>query len=173
VTSTDARVNRSRVVTIAPYSSGWDDAIVDLILPIQQQEFRVPITAEDQPDLRRIPEFYQSGRGEFFVALHEGSVVGTIAIVDYGSGGALRKMFVRADHRGTGLAQRLLDRLLDHARAKAIPRIVLGTLAQMKAAHRFYEKNGFLLVTPDDLPHDFPRMAVDNRFYALDLKPAG
>jgi hypothetical protein len=35
----------------------------------------------------------------------------------------------------------------------------------MKAAHRFYEKNGFKQISKQDLPDDFPLMPVDNVFY--------
>jgi GNAT superfamily N-acetyltransferase len=157
------------VTEIVPFFAGLEASIFELILPIQQQEFGVSITAEAQPDLRNIPAVYQSRRGTFLVALEAGAVVGTIGMIDFGSGGALRKMFVRADRRGTGLAQALMDRLLEHARSHALPRIVLGTLAHMHAAHRFYEKNGFTPVEPDALPDDFPRMAVDNRFYVCAL----
>ena len=156
-------------VQIHPFTPGLEDRILGLILPIQQEEFGVPITAEDQPDLRRIPEVYQSGRGGFWVGMSGDEVVGTIALLDYGGGGALRKMFLRADQRGSGLAQSLLDTLIAHARAGGMPRIVLGTLAQMRAAHRFYERNGFVAVAPEQLPEGFPRMAVDNRFYLLEL----
>ncbi len=154
---------------ILPFTPGLEDQILALILPIQQQEFGVPITAEDQPDLRRIPEFYQTKRGDFWVALQGDEVVGTIALIDFGSGGAVRKMFLRADQRGTGLAQSLLDTLVRHATDHGLPRLVLGTLAQMHAAHRFYEKNEFRAIEAEDLPSDFPRMAVDNRFYLREL----
>ena len=39
----------------------------------------------------------------------------------------------------------------------------------MNAAHRFYEKQGFTLIDPAELPASFPRMAVDSRFYRREL----
>lgn len=41
----------------------------------------------------------------------------------------------------------------------------LGTTERFLAAHRFYEKNGFVLVDRSALPASFPLMAVDSRFY--------
>jgi hypothetical protein len=35
----------------------------------------------------------------------------------------------------------------------------------MKAAHRFYEKNGFVEIAKEQLPESFPLMRVDNRFF--------
>lgn len=50
---------------------------------------------------------------------------------------------------------------------------MLGTLGQMKAAHRFYERNGFTALDASELPADFPRMKVDDRFYTRDLNARG
>lgn len=157
---------------IEPFRPGQAEQVLGLILPIQQGEFGVPITAADQPDLARIPEVYQVGRGGFWVGLAKDRVVGTIGLIDFGrppgGGGALRKMFVQQDHRGSGMAQALLDALLAHAQKQGLPGIWLGTLPHMSAAHRFYELNGFRRVVPEGLPPDFPRMPVDTIFYALE-----
>lgn len=154
---------------IHPFQPGLENQVLDLILPIQQVEFGVPITARDQPDLARIPEVYQAGRGGFWVGLDGARVVGSLGLIDFGSGGALRKMFLHRDHRGSGLAQALLDTALDRARTQGLQGLWLGTLPHMAAAHRFYERNGFRRVAPEALPGDFPRMPVDTVFYALDL----
>ncbi|MFK3740776.1 GNAT family N-acetyltransferase [Massilia sp. TN1-12] len=162
---------------IVPFSPAHAAGVVDVILPIQQAEFGIPITLADQPDLRDIAGFYQQGGGGFWVALDGDTVVGTIALRDIGlddSGhgdGALRKMFVAASHRGKafGTAERLLDMLLAHARAAGMRRIWLGTTDKFLAAHRFYEKHGFELVARQDLPAAFPVMAVDTRFYVRSL----
>lgn len=154
---------------IVPFREGLEAQVLELILPIQQVEFGVAITAADQPDLGRIPEVYQRGRGGFWVALREDCVVGTLGLIDFGGGGALRKMFLAREQRGSGLAQTLLDTLLAHARSQGLPGLWLGTLGHMTAAHRFYERNGFRSLRPEQLPPDFPRMPVDTHFYALDL----
>ena len=51
----------------------------------------------------------------------------------------------------------------------AVTRILLGTVDVLVAAHRFYEKNGFVRIDKRDLPAAFPLVAVDTRFYALTL----
>lgn len=148
------------------------DAIVSVILHIQQDEFDIPITREAQPDLLRIAEVYQVRNGNFWVAEFSGTIVGTIGLLDIGRGeGALRKMFVSAPWRGpeARVAQRLLGELLSWSRAKALRRIFLGTTDRFLAAHRFYEKHGFSLIAKEDLPASFPVMQVDTRFYALEL----
>jgi N-acetylglutamate synthase-like GNAT family acetyltransferase len=159
-------------VIFRPYQPGDESGIADLIVPIQREEFGIPITYAEQPDLRDIPGFYQQGAGEFWVAVDGGRIVGSISLKDIGdNAGALRKMFVAASHRGAPhrLAAGLLAVLLAHARDRDLRAVYLGTTAKFLAAHRFYEKSGFSLITPDELPPTFPRMAVDSRFYFLSL----
>ncbi|MEG5265155.1 GNAT family N-acetyltransferase [Pseudomonas sp. JDS28PS106] len=146
--------------------------VVDVIVPIQREEFGIPITAEDQPDLKAIPSFYQSGTGDFWVAKSGDQVVGTIGLKDIGAGqAALRKMFVSAAWRGRefGIAAKLLQCLLEESRSRGVRQIYLGTTDKFLAAHRFYEKHGFTEVAKQDLPESFPVMAVDSKFYVLGL----
>jgi GNAT superfamily N-acetyltransferase len=153
---------------LAPFHAGLEAQVVELIVGIQRGEFGISITAEQQPDLRDIPGFYQVGNGNFWLALSGADVVGTIALLDIGDGqGALRKMFVRPDFRGPdkGTAQLLLDALLDWCHARAVRDIYLGTTAQFLAAHRFYQRNGFSEIAKSALPAAFPIMEVDTKFY--------
>jgi len=159
-------------IRIDSYAPGDEQGIVELIVPIQREEFGIAITAQDQPDLLAIPSFYQTGTGDFWVARHDGVVIGSIALKDIGNGdAALRKMFVATAWRGRefGVARRLLECLIEAARARGVRRIFLGTTAKFLAAHRFYEKHGFTLVDQQELPPAFPLMVVDTRFYAIEL----
>jgi GNAT superfamily N-acetyltransferase len=116
------------VIEVLPFSLQHHGGVIDVILPIQQSEFGIPITLEEQPDLHDIPDFYRNGAGNFWVALAGTQVVGTISLLDIGNAqGALRKMFVHADFRGAsyGVARRLLKTLLDWCERKQI-RDLLG-----------------------------------------------
>ena len=159
------------MIEIQAYRPEHAQGVVEVILPIQQEEFGIPITLEGQPDLKDIAGFYQKGHGNFWVALDGGKVVGTISLLDIGNAQvALRKMFVAASHRGKehGTAARLLEGAIAWARAQGVRQIFLGTTDKFLAAHRFYEKNGFRLIEKSTLPPAFPVMVVDSRFYALD-----
>lgn len=157
-------------IVVRPFEPADVRAVTELILGIQRGEYGLAITAADQPDLAAIPDFYQSGKGAFLVAEAKGAIVGTVGLKDIGAGqGALRKMFVAAGWRGRdfGVSAALLGRLLDEARERGVDTVFLGTAEILVAAHRFYEKNGFVRVKPEDLPASFPRMAVDTLFYRL------
>jgi GNAT superfamily N-acetyltransferase len=155
-------------IVVAPYAPGDREGVIALVLEVQR-EFGVPITLGDQPDLADVAAHYGRGRGGFWVARDGDEVVGTVGLLD-GGAAALRKMFVRRELRGGEhrIAARMLEALLAHAHERAIPSIWLGTRPDMRAAHRFYDKHGFVRVSPGDLPPSFPRMDVDSVFYRLD-----
>lgn len=165
-----ARGNGIRVVK---YAGEYAQEIRELILDIQRNEFNIPITIADQPDLGEIESFYQAGNGNFWVALNaEDRVIGTIASKDIGGGlVALRKLFVRRDYRGKpyGVARYLLDAMLSWSRGHGVSGIYLGTTDRYLAAHRFYEKSGFTRIEKESLPESFPIMKVDSVFYARSL----
>jgi N-acetylglutamate synthase-like GNAT family acetyltransferase len=159
-------------ISVVPYEGGRVDEIVGLILNIQRGEYGIAITAEDQPDLRSIPEFYQRGSGNFWLALHEGRLVGTIGLKDIGEGRlVLRKMFVAKAYRGplSNAASSLLGTAVDWAKRKGTKEILLGTTEKFLAAHRFYERKGFVRIDKEKLPPSFPVMKVDTWFYKLSL----
>jgi len=155
---------------IKPLDNTYSDQLIDLILTIQQKEFNVPITIEDQPDLKKIESFYMEPGGNFWGAFIDGELVGSIALVKFdGRAGAVRKMFVKKEFRGKELniAQKLLEVLISFCRENGIEAIYLGTVNILKAAMRFYERNQFLQIKKEDLPARFPLMNADNVFYYL------
>ena len=159
-------------VSLHRYQPQFQQDVVALILPIQSQEFGIAITAEQQPDLSEIEQYYQRGTGDFWLALAGNRVVGCIGLKDIGQQQvALRKMFVARDYRGKqhGVANALLNTVLGHASQRKLTDIWLGTTDKFVAAHRFYEKNGFRDVSANSLPPAFPLMSVDTKFYRLSL----
>jgi N-acetylglutamate synthase-like GNAT family acetyltransferase len=144
--------------------------VIDLVLQIQQHEFNVPITIEDQPDLLEIENFYISTGGNFWGAFINGELVGTIALVKFDqSSAAIRKMFVKQEFRGKEhhIAQNLLDILIAYCNNNNLKNLFLGTVSVLKAAQRFYERNQFVKIEKEMLPSSFPAMSADDIFYTL------
>ena len=107
------------MIKIVTFKPEYTDAIAQLITNIQQNEFGVPVTLKDQPDLLDIQNFYFKNKGCFWCAVTENEeVVGTIALIDVGKPfGTIRKMFVKADFRGKekGVPAGLFATLQNHA----------------------------------------------------------
>lgn len=151
----------------------YSNVIVDLILNIQQKEFNVPITIEDQPDLLTINDFYYASGGGFWGAFINEELVGTIALVKFSdTEAAIRKMFVKKEFRGKefSIAQKLVETLIAYCKENGIDDLYLGTVSILEAALRFYEKNNFVRIEKEKLPKAFPLMAPDNVFCHLTLK---
>lgn len=155
----------SQIVPVAPAHYA---EVARLVLAVQRGEFGIDATYEGQPDLQDMAGFFRRNAGEFWVALAGGAPVGCIGLLDIGNGqGVLRKMFVERAWRGRdkGVAQALLNTLLDHAAQRGLDDIFLGTIDKFAAAHRFYRRNGFLEIAERELPVAFPRMHVDTMFF--------
>lgn len=160
-------------ITVKSLNNIYCEQIVDVIIPIQRIEFNVDLSVETQPDLLDVEGNYHQTGGGFWGALDGDRLTGTIALMNLGNqAGGLRKMFVRKEYRGKdyNIAYKLLEILIDHCKANGITDIYLGTIDILKAACRFYEKNGFVEVAKADLPSYFPPMHTDNKFYHLHLK---
>jgi N-acetylglutamate synthase-like GNAT family acetyltransferase len=167
-------MNDMKNISIEVYSEKYKLPVSELILDIQRNEFGVPITLEQQPDLNAISEFYQKGNGNFWIAIHNKEVIGTIALIDIGNQQiALRKMFVHKDYRGkeSGTGQALLDKAIDWMKEKECREVFLGTVHVFIAAQKFYRRNGFEEIPKSDLPMDFPAMKLDDTFFKKRIEP--
>ncbi len=161
------------MIKIETYIEKYKQSIATLILNIQNNEFNVPVTLADQQDLLAIENFYFKKNSRFWVATEDEKLIGTIALIDIDNGqAAIRKMFVHKDYRGKekGVGQLLLDTLLTWCKQKNITEVYLGTVEQLHAAKRFYEKNGFVKIDKAALPENFPLMQVDTDFFKLVIK---
>ncbi|MES2701126.1 MAG: GNAT family N-acetyltransferase [Bacteroidota bacterium] len=101
-----------------------------------------------------------------------GILAGTVAVIIFPEGyAALKSMFLDKAFRGAELqvAARLLATALDKAREHKCHAMYLGTMQQFVAAQRFYEKNGFELISENSLPGSFPANDVDTVFYGKAL----
>ncbi|WP_068943170.1 GNAT family N-acetyltransferase [Chryseobacterium timonianum] len=157
---------------IQPIGNAYSEQLIDLILTIQQKEFNISITVDDQPDLKQIESFYHEAGGNFWGAFIDGELVGSIALVKFDErAGAIRKMFVKKDFRGRELniAQILLEVLIAFCRDNGIDDLYLGTITVLKAAQRFYERNNFEKIKKENLPERFPLMSADDIFYHLHI----
>lgn len=156
------------MIAIKPFDPEMQAQVAELVVQIQQAEFGIPITRDDQPDLLDIGGFYQRDGGNFWVVLDDRRVIGTLGLLDIGRGlGVLRKMFVRSDYRGgkRRVASRLLQTMLDWSQRQGLRKLYLGTAPHFMAAHQFYEKHDFSLIPREQLPPNFPLMSVDTHFY--------
>lgn len=155
---------------IIPFSSVYTKEVIKLISSIQKVEYKIDVKLSQQPDLKNISNHYQTNSGNFWVALNSEKVIGTIGLLDLGNQqSAMRRFFVDEAYRGKKVAKALFYTLLKWSNDIGIGTVFLGTASVFKEAHRFYEKNGFKIITNKELPETFPRMDLDHKYYKLSL----
>ncbi len=115
---------------------------------------------------------------ELWVATPDDSeeVLGTVTICPPGSPwreiarddreGEFRMLAVAPGARGAGIGAALLDLVVDHFRRAGASRVVMSTLPAMRAAHRIYERAGFVRMPERDWS---PTPAVQLIAYGLEL----
>lgn len=155
-------------VTIAIESPLQDDvrALVDQLnehlLPLSPLEFQFKMTVEQMAD----------SATTLFVARDEaGKAVGMGALKMHGPElGEVKRMFTLPEVRGQRVGRQLLERIVDLARERGLPVVMLetGTGDGMAEAHRLYTRYGF---TPRGPFLDYPDSEW-SAFFELNLAAA-
>ena len=84
----------------------------------------------------------------FFAARRETILRGTGALVVKDGYGEIKSMFVDPDARGQGVANAILRTLGDLAHKTGLVEMKLETGNTLRAAHKLYERHGFVLCGP-------------------------
>jgi len=91
-----------------------------------------------------LPGAYGPPRGDVVLAVAQEAVVACGALRELEPRvGEIKRIFVRADHRGPGFGPRLTGALLDRARDFGFERVRVDTLPTMAGAIQFYQGMGF------------------------------
>ena len=152
------------MIRIINYKDHYKINIINLIASISEKEFE---TIRKLADLEDIQQTYQKNNGDFWIALDNDKVIGTVALFDFGDNkGYVKRMYVAEKYRGTGVAQKLLAKLIEFAKKNKYKEIFLITTKDMVAANKFYYKEGFRGInnTPSNLPS-----FRGNNFYKMKL----
>jgi amino-acid N-acetyltransferase len=84
----------------------------------------------------------------FIVAIQDGTVVGVAGVEVYGNCGLLRSLAVHPEHRGAGIAGKLLARLDNMSRLKGLSELYLLT----ETASAYFEQKNYIKITREDVP---------------------
>lgn len=106
-----------------------------------------PGYSPNDPEMDCLTATYSRDGHAYFVAEHDGAVVGGCGYGPYGPEDAatceLQKLFVLPAARGTGLGETLMLQALEHARGRGYQQCYLETVAGMGEAIGLYRKHGF------------------------------
>jgi N-acetylglutamate synthase-like GNAT family acetyltransferase len=100
-------------------------------------------------ELAGLPGDYAPPAGGLWVAEEAGHVGGCVALRRLEQHVCeMKRLFVRPEFRGTGLGRRLVEHVMQQARAIGYQRMRLDTLPQMSAAQGLYQSFGFRQIDP-------------------------
>jgi putative acetyltransferase len=121
-----------------------------------------------EAEFAALPGKYAAPDGCLLLAWKGPAVVGCAALrrVDENTC-EMKRVYVRPDARGENLGRRLIERILDEARAAGYSRICLDVLPEFAAAQRIYESLGFQTAAPVTF-----NPVPGTRYLALELSPS-
>lgn len=94
-----------------------------------------------------------------------GAVAGCVGLRPFEGGlGEMKRLYVRPAYRKFGLGRRLVQAVVDAARAAGHRELRLDTLASMGPAQALYRQLGFVEIAPYN-----PLHVPGTRFHSLDL----
>jgi ribosomal protein S18 acetylase RimI-like enzyme len=104
---------------------------------------------EIEAELDGLPGDYAPPRGALFVAVESNRYLAMIALrpIDR-TVGEMKRLYVRPEARGRGLARRLIARLCEEAKRLNYSELRLDTLPMMGEAQALYETYGFVDIDP-------------------------
>jgi N-acetylglutamate synthase-like GNAT family acetyltransferase len=127
-------------MNIIEYKENYKKEVVELVLYVQNIEFEVNISIEEQPDILDIENNYLN----FWIALNENNkVIGCIGLQEKNNIGIMKKFFVYKEYRETGIGKKLYDNLLEYSKSYSLKNIVLDTPSNAISSHKIYIKSGF------------------------------
>jgi N-acetylglutamate synthase-like GNAT family acetyltransferase len=141
-----------------------DQIGIDKMIELIATEFKLPIS---NPNKASSPVL-----DKFWVALDDNTIMGTVGVINIeGEFSMLKMMFVKKEYRGKeySIASMLLNKVFDWCNSQGVDTIYLGTMEQFKAAHKFYENNGFEKINSNELPLSFITNPIDDVFYKRKL----
>ncbi|OCT13641.1 GCN5 family acetyltransferase [Paenibacillus pectinilyticus] len=158
---------------LSQFEDKYLEEIIELILYVQNYEFQLDISIDEQSDILDIQTNYIHDGGNFWVALNEKRrVIGTIGLQKKTDEiFILKKFFVYIEYRGGEFAvgQKLFEVLLEYAKQQGATTIFLDSPSIATRSHHFYEKNGFKVITKEELPIPYGYPDRNSYLYRLDL----
>ena len=104
---------------------------------------------EIDDELAGLPGEYAPPAGALFVAEDRGRLIGMIGLrPSDGDISEMKRLYVRLEARGRGLAKQLIAAVLDEARRLRYSEIRLDTLPKMGDAQSLYVSLGFVDIAP-------------------------
>lgn len=122
------------------------DAAVDLFERVAEERLWIGTEPgfDRQVKLDVLGRSVTMGNAGFVAENHGGEIIGMISAYPHDEYGWTLGMMIDAPYRGAGLGRRLVERVIDWARARSIPHLSLLVFPHNERALRLYQSIGFV-----------------------------
>jgi N-acetylglutamate synthase-like GNAT family acetyltransferase len=156
----------TRDFQIRPFVANDQAAVEKLVLNIQQVEFGLELSANNQADIRDVVSYFAGDGSAFWVASTNDThqLIGCIGLeMIEGQVSVMRKFMVAQNWRGSsfGVASALHKAFLDHALLHCSKIIALSTVSVTQAAQSFYRRSGYRTWPKEQMPAGFVAGPLD------------
>lgn len=108
------------------------------------------------PDLENILKFYDNDDKLFIVAIYNGQVIGTGALIEECNDVVrIARMSVKKEFRGINIGSKILSTLEEIAMNRKYKKIVLETTKTWEKTKQFYKMNNYIIENEDDENSNF------------------
>jgi putative acetyltransferase len=135
---------------IRPATSAHDLALARELFSEYASSLPFDLSFQDfERELAELPGAYAPPSGALLLAVEAGGAAGCVALRALAQDICeMKRLYVRAAHRGSGLGRRLVDAILREGRARGYARMRLDTVPGMEAAIALYRACGFREIPP-------------------------
>ena len=142
------------MVTFIEYNEKYKEKIFNFIYNTMQKELNIEKSLLDKItiDLKNINKNYISKNGQMWLAVDNtnDTVIGTISIIENEKGiGELKRFYVEREYRDKKIGYALYTIAEEYSIYKNFNALYLASGAELKKAHEFYEKNGWIKVNKE------------------------
>ncbi|HEX4771218.1 MAG TPA: GNAT family N-acetyltransferase [Bryobacteraceae bacterium] len=167
-----ARYNENPQATIFLRKELTSEVIVRTFRPGDEEAFRTlneawieeyfHLEEKDRQTLNDPHSYVLAPGGQIFIALRNGEAVGCCALLAMGDRSwEIAKMGVSKQQRGHGIGRRLLNYVIEYAKARSYERLYIETNSRLVDAIHLYESMGFRHIPPEGIqPSPYARADV-------------
>lgn len=152
-------------IKIIEYNEIYDKEINDFVNLCMHIFIGRPF--KQRNDLINIKDYYIKNGGNFWIALDNDKIIGTIAIENRGNIGILKRFYVDTEYQNLGIGNSLYNIFEDYVKNNTtIKTLYLACGRVLTNAHKFYKKNNWIQI--DQLEIDM-HVSIDDDFFKKDL----
>lgn len=133
---------------ITSYTSVDREAVKKLIFD-GLKEFGFTYTPSLDYDLDDIEKYYIKDGGMFSVLKLDNEIIGTVAVINKGLVGELKRLYIDRAYQGKGYGAKLLDYAIAFCKEKGMKKMEFETNKKFTKAHLLYQRRGFTIARED------------------------